>query len=365
MQTTSRKSRFSLIGRLFRKPFQFGFFQAVRLLRRASSFNGNNESEQNHNLVRFKSRLSLESPSAEIHDLSGPVLESNKKGPRKPLSMVVNFLGLTGSSGALPSSYTEFLIERKIKYRDHALRDFLDIFNHRFVDLFYKSWAKHRLYVDWEENQKDGVVRNVLDLLGFGTDNLREKLNVENVGVSDLSIAYYSGIMIGDTRTADGLSSIIQDQFGIKNEVLQFRGQWVKIPEAQCTSLGEHENVLGEGSMLGVMYWDQQSSFRVRLGPLTKTEFESMLPNKKRFERLSSFISFYVGPTLDFDIQVVLARDDAPVCTLGGEKGSLSYLGWSSWLTPGVTGSDMDHSVFQISSEDKKMHTSQNANWVH
>ena len=90
-----------------------------------------------------------------------------------------------------------------------------------------------------------------------------------------------------------------------------------------------------------------------------------MLPNNKRFERLSSFISFYVGPTLDFDIQVVLARDDAPVCTLGGENGSLSYLGWSSWLSPGVTGSDMDHSIFQVSSEDAKMHTSQNANWVH
>jgi type VI secretion system protein ImpH len=354
MQTTSRKIRISVIERLFKKPFQFGFFQAVRLLKVVNKSSGGNEVKKDRSLVRFKSRLSLETPSAEIHDLTGDLVSSKNSTAQRPVNMIVNFLGLTGSSGALPTSYTELLIERQIKYRDEALRHFLDIFNHRFIELFYQSWAKHRLYIDWETERRDGVVRNILDLMGFGAQSLRSKLDVDNIGVSDLNLAFYSGVMAGKTRTADGLALIIQDHYGVKAEVQQFRGRWVKIPEDQCTSLGKHENVLGEGSILGVMYWDQQSAFRVRLGPLNHNTFRSMLPYQKSFESLSRFINFYAGPTLDFDIQVILNRQEVPACVLGGESEDRCHLGWSTWLSPTKEGPDLDHSVFRMSDAPAK-----------
>jgi len=365
MQTESRKIRPSVIKKLFKKPFTFGFFQSVRLLQMVSKAKGSNDQTETQDLIHFKSRLSLETPSAEVHDLTGEIPKSEVKGLRKPLSMVVNFLGLTGSSGALPSNYTEFLIERQVKYRDRALRDFLDIFNHRFIDLFYKAWAKHRLYVDWEEQRQNGILRNILDFMGYGSQNLRSKLAIENTGISDLNLAYYSGIMVGSTRTAEGLSRIINDHFGMKNEVLQFRGQWMKNPDDQCTSLGEYENILGEGSMLGVMYWDQQASFRVRLGPLKLTDFQDMLPNQVKFEALSKFIEFYAGPSLDFDIQLVLKRDEVPDCLLGGKANGGSHLGWSSWLCPVNGEEDLDHSVFKRADRENQLRMPSSPHQIH
>ena len=44
-----------------------------------------------------------------------------------PPEMVTTFLGLTGPSGVLPRHYTTLLIER-IRAKDYALRDFLDLF---------------------------------------------------------------------------------------------------------------------------------------------------------------------------------------------------------------------------------------------
>ena len=50
--------------------------------------------------------------------------------------MTVNFMGLTGPSGVLPRHYTERLFAEVRGEERHALRDWLDLFNHRLVSLF-------------------------------------------------------------------------------------------------------------------------------------------------------------------------------------------------------------------------------------
>jgi len=52
----------------------------------------------------------------------------------------VNFMGIAGIQGPLPLPYTEILMSR-MRQKDMAFRDFLDIFNHRLVSVFTRQNA--------------------------------------------------------------------------------------------------------------------------------------------------------------------------------------------------------------------------------
>ena len=85
--------------------------------------------------------------------------------------MRVNFMGLTGPQGVLPLYYSA-LVRERLRARDSALREFLDIFNHRAISLFYQAWEKFRFTVAYERGDDDRLSPHLMDLLGLGTAGL-------------------------------------------------------------------------------------------------------------------------------------------------------------------------------------------------
>src|SRR5687768_8770888 len=114
---------------LFDEPYRFEFFQAVRLLEKIfperKTVGG--EALPHEEPVRFRSRITLDFPSSEIHDIKPAVDETTDD---QHTEMLVNFMGMVGVSGVLPTHYTELVLDR-IRHRDTAMWSFLDIFTHR------------------------------------------------------------------------------------------------------------------------------------------------------------------------------------------------------------------------------------------
>ncbi|MGC2662230.1 MAG: type VI secretion system baseplate subunit TssG, partial [Bryobacteraceae bacterium] len=132
--------------RLFAEPYSFEFMQAVRLLRQ---FHPEREGVglfrmPSHEVVRFGVNPSLSFPASQIQEL-----ESREDAP--PLFRV-NFMGTVGPLGILPVYYTE-LVAARVFYRDRTLRDFLDLFHHRIISLFYLAWQKYRFIVGFEQGE--------------------------------------------------------------------------------------------------------------------------------------------------------------------------------------------------------------------
>jgi type VI secretion system protein ImpH len=42
-------------------------------------------------------------------------------------------------------------------------------------------------------------------------------------------------------------------------------------------------------------------------------------------------IRFFAGDAFDFDLQLILKRDEVPRCNLGAEENEAPMLGWLTW----------------------------------
>jgi type VI secretion system protein ImpH len=356
--------------RLFAAPFEFDFFQAVRVMERMFPRRqavGRRASPADE-VVRFRAHQSIAFPPSVITELLAP-----DAALPVPL-MSVTFLGLTGPSGALPTHYTQLILDLHRDVRGperRALRDWLDIFNHRFISLFYRAWEKYRFYVPYERGeafdrrQPDTFTRSLLSLIGLGSPALRGRLRVaipetddeglpaeRDLGhVADLNLLFYGGFFARRTRDATSLAILLNDYFGLPIGVRQFRGEWLALEPSQQTCLGSM-GTLGVNAVAGSKVWDVQGRFRLRVGPLSYIQFEEFLPDRgptpqrKTLFLLSHLTRLYVGPELDFDVQLVLRAADVPAARMT-DVGFGPRLGWNMWLISSPPPADVDDPVFE------------------
>jgi type VI secretion system protein ImpH len=321
--------------------------------------------------VRFRARASLSFPPSAVHEIAPA-----EPGRDVPV-MTQSFLGLTGPLGALPRHYTELLmrLERELRGPErHALRDWLDLFNHRLTSLFYRAWEKYRFYLHYERgaprrSEPDPFTLALLSLVGLGTLGLRDRVRVTSprpagaagdrrtlARVDDLALLHYAGLLSHRPRSAAGLQALLHDYYGFDVEVLQFQGQWLLLEPANMTRLGAadagNNNRLGVNALAGDRVWDVQSKFRVRLGPLALRQFNELLPEvsdrpgRDAFFLLTHLVRLYAGPDLDFDVQLVLRGDEVPECRLPSGDAVGPALGWNAWLRTDPLNRDADDAVF-------------------
>jgi type VI secretion system protein ImpH len=367
----------TLEGWLFQEGYVFDFFQAVRVLERLGRERGpvGGADAPGAETVRFRARLSLDFPPSAIYEVKKPT-------PELPMpAMTVAFMGLTGPSGVLPRHYTELLwhLEREAKGREkHALRDWLDLFNHRLISLFYRAWDKYRFYRAFErgefaKQQPDAFTLALFSLMGLGLPALRNRLRIVGRDVSptgnlarhqapaqlgrieDLSLLRYSGFFAHRPHNAVSLEAMLCAYLKLPVEVIQFQGQWLRLERANCTALGgqQHNNAMGCNVIVGDRLWDVQSKIRIRLGPLTYRQFEAFLPDRspvperKALFLLAQLVRVYLGPELDVEFQLVLRKEEVPSCSLGPSHGGIgSRLGWNTWSRQKARTTDAEDAVF-------------------
>jgi type VI secretion system protein ImpH len=327
--------------RLRDKPGDFSFFQAVRLLQQLAgaenpigSFDRPSEEP-----LRIGVRPALSFPPTEIQSLA------DNPDAGGPLKMTVNFFGLTGPSGVMPTRYTELLVERMYAH-DPTLKDFLDIFNHRLISLLYRAWEKYRFPVAYERGGADAFTGYMLDLIGLGTRGLQNRM-----AVPDQALICYEGLLAQQPRSAEAFRQMLADYFAVPVEVQPFAGSWRPLDAGSRTCFGDgrsQSEQLGVGIVLGDEVWDQQSVVRVRLGPMTLAEYHDFLPGGSAHEPLKALARFFCGDDLDVEAQLILKREEAPRVSLGAEGAPPAKLGWVSWMFTKPLGRDPDETVMYL-----------------
>lgn len=241
------------------------------------------------------------------------------------------FFGLTGPNGPLPLHLTEYARERQRNSADATFKRFLDVFTHRLLTLFYRSWAEARPTVSMDRPDQDYWSPRLGALSGRGMESL-----LGQGPIDDAARYYYTGHLAAQTRYPDGLRTILAEFFGVPVAIEEYVGQWLELPER--SRLGAAASTLGMDLCLGTHVWDRQHKFRICIGPLDLSQYQRFLPGGELFHELAAWVAEYLGEELDWDANLVLKREDVPPLTLsGGDR-----LGFNNWLgTPGQDAKDL------------------------
>jgi type VI secretion system protein ImpH len=339
-----------LIGPLLDAPQAFDFFQAVSLLEqlRPERAPVGEFADPGDEVVRFSTPTAVGFPPSQIHafvDGDGDA----------PAEMTVSFLGLTGPQGILPLDYSLYVATRE-RAGDYALKDFIGLFEHRLLSLFYRAWAKSHAAVGFaregaRENDSgvgptrensDWLTTQLLSIVGLGTPSLQRRLPI-----SDEAMLYYAGLLSVPSRPAAALEQLVADYFDVPCEVEQFVGAWYPLAISAQTALDDGDGGLGDGAVAGDEVWDQQGRVRIRIGPLARRQYDEFLPGGASYDALRALTRFFGNDQFDFEIQLVLARDETPMCRLDPDAVALP-LGWATWLRTEPLDRDPDDALFAL-----------------
>jgi type VI secretion system protein ImpH len=319
-----RKDR-ALIEQLYAESYRFDFFQAVRLLESLAAAQSSALGEgayAGREAVNFRSSLGAVFPASELDHLAPG------DAAAAPPKMTVNFFGLGGAFGPMPRPFSERVFARA-RRGDTAARDFLDVFNHRLVSLFYRVRQRHRAALSRGGTERSELTQPLLALLGLGTTGLQGRLD----GLPDRALLQFAGLLALAPRSLHALERAVAAHFSVQVKGEALIGRWFALGADQQTRLGAsgQNSRLGDSFVLGERYWDQGGAIRLILGPLDFERFRLFLPIGDGYRPLRALIGFACDEQVDCDLRLVLMAAEIPKLRLLAVDGA--RLGWTSWLS--------------------------------
>ncbi len=282
--------------------------------------------------VRFGQQPSLKFPPTSI-------AEFRPGGPGGPGRLLTHFFGLFGPNGALPTHVTEFVLDRRRDAGDVTFARFVDVFHHRMLCLFFRAWADAQPTVAFDRPESDRFSSFVGAVCGLGAASFRDR-----DAMPDLAKLHFAALLGGRTRHPEGLVAILTTFLKVPVRLRQFVGHWMALPEEYRCVLGRspRTGTLGRTATIGSRVWDCQSRFGLTVGPLSLRDYLRFLPGKPSLDRLVAIVRNSVGDELDWDLRLVLKREEVPAARLDGSAG----LGRTAWLLGRPAARDADDFIF-------------------
>jgi type VI secretion system protein ImpH len=243
------------------------------------------------------------------------------------LRILTRFLGLLGPQGALPLTTTDEAHSYFLA-NDHAFARFLDIFNNRFLQLFFRVWADARAIAQADRPKLDRFGDYLGSQVGIGS-----AIYLGADLVPDGLKRQYAGLAGAQAKSASRLRSLVAGVFRCTVEVEQFVGSRLVLDPEDVSRIGGKNAELGRDLMLGASLYSVTDKFRLRILTRDMREYRSFLPSDGKSEALADLIFFYLGEELDWDVELAIPCGKVEPVRLGKS----GQLGWTTWVAPNWT----------------------------
>ena len=303
------------------EPWRFDYFTVLRHLERTSVDRPRigDSATRRDEFIQLGQDPFMEFPASNL----ARVVQSDNK----LLQVFVKYLGLLGPQGPLPLATTEEAYHYVLA-QDDAFPRFLDVFNHRFIQLFFRAWADSRPIVQHDRPDADRFVAYIGSAIGVGSKPYQ---NLDSV--PDAAKLGFAGLLGSQARCASRLAGAVCGLFNVKAEVEEFIGTRLALEATEWTLVGQRLSRLGEDVLLGRNVFSVQDKIRMRIFTKSLAQYIRFLPTGDLCEPLADLVFFYNGEQLDWDVELAIPAGAAEPVRLG----TFGQLGWTSWMAPNWT----------------------------
>jgi len=257
-------------------------------------------------------------------------LEGAEIGASGRIRLKAKFLGMFGPQGALPLTTTEEAYGW-LRERDDAFPRFVDVFQRRFLALFYRAWADARPVAQNDRPEQDRFRAYIGSTIGIGTPALRDADSI-----SDFAKLQFAGLLAPRVKSASRLRSFLSSLLMARVEIDEFVGVWLEFDASERTRPGLANSRLGEDCVSGASMFSVSDKFRVRVYVRDIEQFRRFLPGSPLAREIADAVFLYVGEEYDWDMELAIPAGEITPVRLGQNV----QLGWTSWMSPNWSKTD-------------------------
>ncbi|UJF17205.1 type VI secretion system baseplate subunit TssG [Vibrio sp. SS-MA-C1-2] len=288
LASSSVSSKGFLTKQLTDNPEKFDFSQAVRILTLLA-----NQQDKNLSLVPESM------PDGTIYQVS-QFDNNNSK-----MKLTVGLEALSGCRGIIPDYiYNEMLV--RLHQDEDGLRDFLNVFNQRYLELFSSVELKQNLLLKKEsehrEKNKFKQTDTFISLFGLATDDQF---------TSAISLIRHGLNISSKNRSLTGLKRVLTDYFKLDIQLKVKSSNTFRLSREYQTQLGQclgKNNQLGLGVVLGNHVEQYYQSIDVLISPNSKKQYQQLQNIRNLRRMMLVIINKYLRDSVDVKLYFYVKR---------------------------------------------------------
>ncbi len=275
IEKRQRSDNVELLSEIKKAPDSFEFHALMKLLEviydeRVPVGEG---SVPHQEVVRFRQHLSLSFAGSDIHSIALPEEEDNA-----PVLLEESFFGLAGANGPLPMTFTQRVLQQT-EAKNFAMRDFLDIFNHRLLSIFHKVRKSYWIGVD-SSLPEDSMAGRILTSF-VGAHSWLDSNSLPIRTILNLAVSFWER-----PRSCEQLCRVLSVFLRMQTAVEGFCGNWRFADHEDQTCLGKSFHALGQDVVLGRRMWDPHYLMSIKIIVPSLERYYHLLPGSPIYSML-------------------------------------------------------------------------------